>query len=81
MDESPRIRSFRSPLSEEQLRPLEAECRLLQIGEPMTEAEIREIAALAADHPHVELRVYGPRSVTDLEFLDLFPGLLHRGSL
>lgn len=76
MDQSPRIRNFRSPLSEEQLRPLEAECRLLQIGEPMTEAEIREIAALAADHPHVELRVYGQRSVTDLEFLELFPGLL-----
>lgn len=76
MDESPLIRDFRSPLSEEQLRPLETECRLLQIGEPMTEGEIQEIAALAADQPRVELRVYGQRTVTDLEFLELFPNLL-----
>lgn len=69
------IRNLRSPLTHEQLRPLEPECRLMQIGEPMTEAELREIAALAASHPDVELRVYGQRTVPDLEFLELFPGL------
>lgn len=71
-----KIRNFRSPLSEEQLRPLDPECRFIQIGEPMTGAELRKIAALAADHPDVELRVYGQRTVPDLEFLELFPTLL-----
>lgn len=70
------IRNFRSPLSQEQLRPLETECRLLQFGEPMAEPELRKIASLAADHPGIGLRVYGQRTVPDLEFLELFPGLL-----
>lgn len=70
------VRNLRSPLTGDQLRPLDPGCRLLQIGEPMTRRELERIAAFAGGYPDVELRVYGQRTVEDLEFLELFPTLL-----
>ena len=55
-------------------RPLEPECKVVQINQPLTPEELEKAAAIMRGRPDVELYVYGPVS-RNLEFLRYFPGL------
>ena len=80
------VRELRSPLTPEQLRPLEADCRRVQFSEPLTEMERRRVATLLREYPSVGLRVYSGTSrkfdttYTTLGFLEQF-GQVRRVSL
>lgn len=54
-------------------RPLEADCKVVQFEQPLTDAELRQTAALMAERPDVQLYVHG--RVKDLDFLGYFPTL------
>lgn len=68
----PDIRQLSSPLTAEQLRPLDARCRVVQFDEPLTDAELRRVASFVVDYPGITLRVYGHRTYASLDFLDHF---------
>lgn len=55
-------------------RPLEAECRIVQFGRPLSEDQLRRAGEIMADRADVWLRIHLPRS-PDLAFLKFFPGL------
>ncbi|HEV2365823.1 MAG TPA: hypothetical protein VGS12_16655 [Caulobacteraceae bacterium] len=55
-------------------RPLEAECRVVQFGGPLTEAQLRKAGEIMSGRADVVLRAYGS-AAADLGFLRHFPGL------
>src|SRR5215213_9685898 len=74
----PGIRELHSPLTSEQLRPLEPDCRTVQFSEPLSVMELRRVAVLLSEYPSVSLRVYSGISpgfdlpYTTLDFLEHF---------
>jgi hypothetical protein len=66
------------PLAAEQLQPLDARCRVVQLGDPMAEPlrdrDFKTLAAFLKKYANVKLRVWGhggqPRN---LDFLRYFP--------
>jgi hypothetical protein len=52
-------------------RPLEPECEVIQLCQPLTPAHLRQAGDLIANRPDVQLYVYG-RPGTDLDFLRYF---------
>jgi len=76
MQDYPLIRKITSPLTEEQLRPLDDRCRVVQFSSPLTSTEYPRLARLLRRHPHVTFRIYGHHGVeTDLEFLREFTSI------
>lgn len=71
----PVVRSVRSPLTGEMLRPLDARCRWVQFSRPLTGADYRALAHWLEQYPAVILRSYGEGTGTDLGFLRFFPNL------
>jgi hypothetical protein len=72
----PRIRGLYSPLTSEQLRPLDPRCEVVQFSAPLTDAEYVRVAAFMRDYPSVTLRAYGFYSIAcDLRFLRHFGSL------
>ncbi|MEU7947368.1 hypothetical protein AB0C50_22045 [Micromonospora taraxaci] len=64
----------RSPVNVAQLRPRLRNADVVQLSEPLTEAEYRSVAMLLGDHPMVPLRVYGfDDDLATLRFLRWFP--------
>jgi hypothetical protein len=57
-------------------RPLEPECRVIQLGEPLAAAQLQAVGGLITDRPDVQLYVYRDAS-TNLDFLRYF-GTLRR---
>jgi internalin A len=55
-------------------RPLEADCKVIQFDQPLTDAQLRQASSLISDRPDVQLYVHG-RASRDLDFLGFFPGL------
>ncbi len=73
----PFIREVGSPLTKEQLRPLDPRCERVQFYFPLTDREYPVLADFLSDYPHVCLRVYDlhKKVVPDLAFLRFFPGI------
>jgi hypothetical protein len=69
----PFIRTVRSPLTEEMLRPLDPRCQWVQFSRAMTEADYRTLAQWLDQYPTVTLRAYAEGTGTDLDFLRFFP--------
>jgi hypothetical protein len=71
--EYPFIRQLSSPLTDAQLRPLDPRCEVVQFDEPLTDSEMKRVAAFMRDYPNITFRVYGHYSEgCDLEFLRHF---------
>jgi hypothetical protein len=78
MLDDPFIRDVSSPLTAEQLRPLDARCRVVQFGDPfqdpLRDADFKKLAGFLKKYPKVKLRIWGhggqPR---DLDCLRYFP--------
>jgi len=70
-DNYPLIREIKSPVTPEQLRPLDERCRVVQFASPLTDADHIELAKFLKTYPNVPLRIYGHYSkpVSDLGFL------------
>lgn len=67
-------RVLRSPLSDEQLRPLDPRCEVVQFCDPFSEAEFERIGRFMRDYPRVALRIFSTQA-NDLRFLRFFPFL------
>jgi hypothetical protein len=67
----PFIREIKSPLTSEQLSPLDQRCRVVQFASSLTDSEHIKLAEFLRAYPDVPLRVYGHYglSVKDLGFL------------
>lgn len=73
MEEYPFIRQLWPPITEEQLLPLDARCRVVQWCEPLSDPDLKKVAEFMGSYPSVTLRVYGHYSKPfDLEFLRFF---------
>jgi len=73
MEDYPFIRELKTPVTVEQLRPLDARCRVVQFSEPLTDSDFKRVAGFMRDCSTVTLRVYGHYSDgCDLEFLRYF---------
>lgn len=76
MKDYPYIRQLEPPLSAEQLRPLAPCCRVVQFSNPLSDAELRQVADFMRGYPGVSLRVYGHYgNGCNLDFLKFFPFL------
>ena len=74
MSDYPFLRELRSPLTPDQLRPLDPRCRIVQFREPLVEAELRRVAAFVDEYPTVTLRIYGHQTYSTLSFLEHLAG-------
>jgi hypothetical protein len=74
-DVSPDIREVRPPLTDDQLEPLNPQCRYVQFSEPLADQDYARLAEFLTGHPEVTLRAYGmyPRELRSLDFLRFFP--------
>lgn len=76
MKDDPYIRQLEPPLGDEQLRPLDPCCRVVQFSSPLSDAELRKVADFMRGYPGVSLRVYGHYGKgCNLDFLKYFPFL------
>ena len=76
MQDYPFIREVRSPLTKEQLRPLDERCEVVQFSTPLLSEEYSRLASFLDDYPKMTLRIYGHYGIeTDLEFLREFPSI------
>jgi hypothetical protein len=70
------LRNVRSPITDDMLRPLDPECRVVQFDAPLTAEDLIRLSEFLRGYPNVPLRVYGWYSgTTDLSFLRYFPFL------
>jgi hypothetical protein len=69
----PRIRQLHSPVTPDQLSPLDAGCEVVQWFESLTDSELRQVARFMEQYPHVTIRRYGYDSLPNLRFLECFP--------
>jgi hypothetical protein len=75
-DDYPFIREVHSPITENQLRPLDPRCRVVQFSSPLSENDFRKLSDFLKMFPAVPLRIYGHYSeAADLAFLSHFPFL------
>lgn len=77
MNDYPFLREVRSPLSEEDLRPLDPRCNVVQFRSPLTDDDFQKLSRFLAQYPTVPLRIYGHYAdgIEDLRFLRYFPTL------
>jgi internalin A len=76
MKDYPFIREIRSPISDEQLRPLDPRCSVVQFDSPLTEMDFVKLSRFMEPYSSVPLRIYGHHGIgTDLQFLRHFPFL------
>jgi hypothetical protein len=71
----PFLRDVRSPITNDQLRPLDPRCERVQFSAPLTETDHIKLAKFLAAYPDVPLRIYGHYSVRlpNLSFLRHYP--------
>lgn len=71
-------RNYETPITPEQLQPLDARCRCVQFSRPLSEADHQLLAGFLRQYPHVWLRAYGPWFKNfDLDFLRHYPFVRH----
>jgi hypothetical protein len=75
LQDYPFIRLISSPLTEDQLAPLDKRCEVVQFCTSLKESEFLRLADFLSGYPNIPLRVYGHETVKDLEFLRYFPFL------
>lgn len=77
MTEYPFLREVRSPLGEDDLRPLDPRCKVVQFSSPLEDQDFAKLSRFLSDHPTVPLRIYGhyTTGIEDLGFLRYFPTL------
>jgi hypothetical protein len=76
METYPFIRQIRSPITEDQLQPLDSKCRVVQFDGPLTDMDHEKLALFLKQYPDVSFRVYGfynVDGVADLSFLRFYP--------
>jgi hypothetical protein len=76
VDDYPFIREVKSPITDDQLRPLDARCRVVQFNAPLADSDFIKLARFMQAYSGVPLRIYGHhRGAQDLAFLQHFPFL------
>jgi hypothetical protein len=70
-DNYPFIREIKSPVTPEQLSPLDERCHVVQFASPLTDIDHANLAKFLRNYPNVPLRIYGHynKPVSDLGFL------------
>jgi hypothetical protein len=70
-DNYPLIREIKSPVTPEQLRPLDSRCQVVQFASPLSDADHLNLAKFLRSYPDIPLRIYGHYSkpISDLGFL------------
>lgn len=66
------IRQIASPITRQQLKPLDKRCGVVQFNSPLTESDHKKLSAFMKKYPEVLFRVYGD-SAADLGFLKYYP--------
>jgi hypothetical protein len=71
----PFLRQVKSPITADQLSPLDPRCQCVQFAAPLTETDHTKLAAFLAAYPSVPLRIYGHYSepLPNLSFLKHYP--------
>ena len=72
----PFIREINSPVTKDQLVPLDEKCRVIQFSSPLTDADHEKLSQFAKNYPAVSFRVYGhygKGQLNDLKFLRYYP--------
>ena len=76
MQDYPFIRELRSPITEDQLRPLDPRCHVVQFNAPLTDGDFAKVARFLEADLSIPLRIYGHHGNSpDLAFLRYFPFL------
>lgn len=71
----PFIREISSPITADELTPLDKRCEVIQFCTPLDNGELVQLADFHSAYPDIPLRAYGYDSVKNLEFLRYFPFL------
>jgi internalin A len=73
----PFFRLVHSPVTSDQLRPLDPQCRIVQFDSPLTNDDHFKLADFLRNYPPIPLRVFGHYSerLLDLSFLRHYPFL------
>jgi hypothetical protein len=72
----PFIREIKSPVTKDQLIPLDEKCRVIQFSSPLTDTDHEKLSQFAKNYPTVSFRVYGHYGkgrLHDLNFLRHYP--------
>lgn len=72
----PFIREVKSPVTQDQLIPLDEKCRVVQFSSPLNESDHEKLSELVKKYPTVSFRVYGhydKGQLKDLKFLKYYP--------
>ena len=77
LNDYPFIREIRSPVTSDQLAPLDERCQVVQFSSPLTETDHVKLAEFLRSYPQIPFRVYGHYSkpVPNLSFLKHYPFL------
>ena len=77
LDTYPFLRQIKSPVTAEQLLPLDSRCKVVQFDSPLTEADHVKLAGFLRAHPQIPLRIYGhyTKPLSNLSFLKHYPFL------
>jgi hypothetical protein len=77
LDTYPFLRQVESPITDEQLSPLDPRCNVVQFDSPLTEADHIKLARFLRAYPKTPLRIYGHDSkpLPNLSFLKHYPFL------
>lgn len=76
MEAYPFIRQIKSPITEEQLQPLDPKCRVVQFDNPLTDEDHEKLSVFLRKYPNVSFRVYSHysvESIKNLSFLRFYP--------
>lgn len=77
LDTYPFLRQVKSPITNEQLFPLDSRCKVVQFDSPLTEEDHVKLAGFMRAHPQIPLRIYGhyTKPLSNLSFLKHYPFL------
>lgn len=71
----PFIREIKSPVTKEQLVPLDKRCKVVQFSSPLTDSNHEKLSKFVRNYPTVSFRVYGhygKGQLNDLQFLKYY---------
>ena len=74
---NPFLRDVKSPLTDDQLSPLDPRCNFVQFAGPLTDSDHARLARFLAAYPDITLRIYSQSSnaLPNLSFLRHYPFL------
>lgn len=73
----PFLREIKSPLTDDQLAPLDSRCNRVQFSSPLSDMEHARLSSFLSNYPNTALRVYGHwnQKLSDLKFLKHYRSL------